>query len=116
MPDKDLYERFNAYRLMWLLVAFDLPTDTKAARKSYTRFRKALLKDGFTMFQYSMYVRLCASRENWDVHCKRVKAALPTYGHICLIPITDKQFGMIELYFGAKPVANPTGPSQLELF
>ena len=31
---------------MWIIVLFDLPTDTKATRREYTRFRKFLLKDG----------------------------------------------------------------------
>jgi CRISPR-associated endonuclease Cas2 len=36
---------------MWVLAMFDLPTDTKKARREYTLFRKALLRDGFTQMQ-----------------------------------------------------------------
>ena len=43
--------RFSEYRIMWVLVLFDLPTDTKKDRKEYALFRKKLLMDGFTMFQ-----------------------------------------------------------------
>ncbi len=39
---------------MWVIAMFDLPTDTPKERKAYTRFRKNLLKDGFTMMQYSV--------------------------------------------------------------
>ena len=101
---------------MWVLVFFDLPTDTATDRKVATRFRKDLLDDGFTMFQFSIYMRFCASRENADVHIKRTKRALPKQGKVCIMQITDKQFGMIELFHGQK-VVEPEKPSQqLELF
>lgn len=67
-------ERFSEYRVMWILVLFDLPTETKKDKKAYTDFRKNLQKDGFTMFQFSIYVRHCASSENAAVHIKRVKS------------------------------------------
>ena len=47
-----MYNRLNAYRILWVLVFFDLPTETKAQRKIYARFRKDILKDGFQMFQF----------------------------------------------------------------
>ena len=55
--------RLNAYHIMWLFVFFDLPTNTKTERRHAAQFRKALEKDGFTMMQYSVYVRHCASKE-----------------------------------------------------
>jgi tetratricopeptide (TPR) repeat protein len=58
---------------MWDLTMFDLPVDKKAARRAYTVFRKALLKDGFTRMQFSVYVRHFASEENSDVHVRRVE-------------------------------------------
>ena len=67
-------ERFSEYRVMWILVLFDLPTETKKDKKAYTDFHKNLQKDGFTMFQFSIYVRHCASSENAAVHIKRVKS------------------------------------------
>lgn len=95
-------ERFSEYRVMWILVLFDLPTETKKDKKAYTDFRKNLQKDGFTMFQFSIYVRHCASSENAAVHIKRVKSFLPEYGQVGIICITDKQFGEIELFYGKK--------------
>ncbi len=108
--------RYNAYRIMWVLVFFDLPTDTKKERKQASLFRKRLLKDGFTMFQFSIYLRHCASRENAQVHIKRVKSFLPPLGHVAILNITDKQFGMIELFYGRKESERPDTPQQLELF
>ena len=108
--------RFNAYRIMWVLVLFDLPTETKRDRQVATKFRKKLLDDGFAMFQFSIYVRHCPSRENAEVHIKRTKNNLPEFGKVGIICITDKQFGQMEIFFSKKETDLPTGPQQLELF
>ena len=111
-----LSERLNQYRIMWLYVFFDLPTETKKDRKVAGLFRKALLKDGFNMFQFSIYIRHCTSRENAKVHEKRIKRKLPEYGRVGILTITDKQFGMMEIFHGRKEISVPPSHSQLELF
>lgn len=99
-----------------MLVFFDLPTETKRDRKIASGFRKKLLDDGFAMFQFSIYMRFCASRENAEVHQKRVRKNLPPKGKVGIMSITDKQFGMMEIFHGTKAV-EPEAPSQqLELF
>jgi len=109
-------DRFSEYRIMWVLVFFDLPTETKKDKKDYALFRGNLRKDGFTMFQFSIYVRHCASMENAEVHIKRVKSFLPKFGHVGILCITDKQFGNIELFYGQKPLEPNAPGQQLELF
>ena len=108
--------KLNAYQVMWILVFFDLPTETKKERKIAGLFRKRLLDDGFSMFQFSIYMRFCASRENAAVHTKRIKNNLPEHGKIGGMQITDKQFGMMELFYGKKPVEAEKPSQQLELF
>ena len=108
--------RLNEYRIMWVLVFFDLPTDTKQNRKIYAGFRKKLLKDGFAMFQFSIYLRHCSSRENAEVHIKRVKKELPEKGHIGILCVTDKQFGMMEIFYGKKQAELDKPSQQLEMF
>ncbi|MFZ6024890.1 MAG: CRISPR-associated endonuclease Cas2 [Bacteroidota bacterium] len=109
-------DRLNAYRIMWVLVFFDLPVVTKKDRKIYADFRKKLLQDGFGMFQFSIYLRHCPSMENAQVHIKRVKKQLPEKGHVVMMTITDKQFGMIEIFKGRTPAEPLETPQQLELF
>jgi len=101
---------------MWVFVFFDLPTETQTDRKNYARFRKNLQKDGFTMLQYSIYTRHCASRENARVHINRTKAILPPKGEVIIFTLTDKQFGMMEFFRGPKETERPSTPQQLELF
>lgn len=111
-----MFDRLNAYRIMWILVFFDLPTETKKDRKIYARFRKNIMADGFNMFQFSIYLRHCPSRENAEVHIKRLKTILPPKGHIGIMCITDKQFGMMEIFSGKALVETQEPPQQLELF
>lgn len=109
-------KRLNQYRILWVFVFFDLPTETQKDRKQYAQFRKNLKRDGFTMLQYSIYVRHCSSRENADVHQKRVKSFLPPKGEIIIFTLTDKQFGMMEFFKGIKSGNKPDTPQQLEMF
>lgn len=114
--NEDFMDRFSEYRIMWVLVFFDIPVETKKQRKAYANFRKVLIQDGFTMFQFSIYVRHCPSRENADVHIKRVKLSLPEYGKVGIFKITDKQFAEIELFECMKPKTRNPIVQQLELF
>ena len=111
-----MIQRLSEYRVMWVMVFFDLPTTTKKEKKAYMLFKKSLQKDGFTMFQFSIYVRNCASMENANVHIKRVKGFLPEAGNVCIMCITDKQFGDIELFIGKRPAPINAPGLQLELF
>jgi CRISPR-associated protein Cas2 len=101
---------------MWVMVLFDLPTETKKDRKNYAKFRKDILARGFQMFQFSMYIRHCSSRENAEKHLDNVKAILPPKGHVGIMSITDKQFGMMEIFRGREAVDTPATSQQLELF
>jgi len=101
---------------MWIMVFFDLPTDTKTERKEAADFRKRIMKDGFTKFQFSVYLRHCSSRENAEVHMRRVRGFVPEHGHVCMICITDKQFSNMENFYAHKPVEPNAPGQQLELF
>ena len=101
---------------MWVIVFFDLPTDTKRERRASAKFRKDLLSDGFSMFQYSIYIRNCPSAENAKVHSRRVEGILPEYGKVGIICITDKQFDNMQLFIGRKNSELPQIEQQLELF
>lgn len=109
-------DRFSEYRVMWVMVFFDLPTETKKERKIATKFRKDIMSDGFTMFQFSIYIRHCASAENAHAHIKKVKNYLPESGKVGILCVTDKQFGSMELFYGAKEKPPMYGGQQLELF
>ena len=110
------YERFNAYRIMWLLCLFDLPTNTKVQRKRAADFRKNLIDDGFDMMQFSVYKRFCGSQEACDVHVKHIKNWLPEEGTVSILKFTDRQFSDIETFLGYEPQKPEKIPQQLEFF
>ena len=64
----------------------------------------------------NLHLRHCASMENAQVHIKRVKKILPEKGHVGIMSITDKQFGMMEIFQGKKVAEQMDIPQQLELF
>jgi len=101
---------------MWVVAMFDLPVDTKAARKEYTRFRKELLKCGFSRMQFSVYGRHCASEEQAEMFAKKIEAFLPPDGEVRVLTVTDKQFERMRIFFGKMRKAAPPPPAQLQLF
>ena len=101
---------------MWLFAMFDLPMNEPELRREYTQFRKSLLKQGFTMLQYSVYVHYVRSEESEAVYRKRVSDALPTHGQIRLVSVTDRQFGRMEVFVGKKRQRVEDPPHQLMLF
>lgn len=101
---------------MWVIVMFDLPTDTKADRRSYTLFRKSLIQDSFSMLQFSVYVRHCASEENAYVHSGRIRNALPSKGEVRIINITDKQFERMQVFYGKKRKKQKRHPNKYLFF
>ncbi|MDA8156754.1 MAG: CRISPR-associated endonuclease Cas2 [Actinomycetota bacterium] len=107
---------FSEYRSMWLFAMFDLPVDTQEARHLYTKFRTFLLKEGFTMMQFSVYARYCASEERSEAFRRRLKKALPPKGEVRLMAVTDHQFGKMEIYRGKNLCSTEKPPDQVMLF
>lgn len=101
---------------MWLMALFDLPVTGPDDRRNYSHFRKALLKDGFMMLQFSVYARYIRSEEAAEAHRKFVRQAVPPLGEVRLIAVTDHQFGKMEVYYGRKPRSPEKPQPQLLLF
>lgn len=106
----------TGYRCMWVVVMFDLPTETSEARRAYALFREFLLKDGFRMMQYSVYIRHCPSQENADVHVQRIEHSVPPDGEVRILTITDKQFERMRIFWGKMRKPPESTPQQLEFF
>lgn len=90
-------------RIMRMLVLFDLPTGSKAERRSYAEFRKFLIKDGYHMEQFSVYSRVLLSRDSADAHLKRLKANLPCAGAVTVLTLTEKQYESREMLVDSRP-------------
>lgn len=123
MPGKKKNESANpqrralsAYRLMWVLVMFDLPVDTPEERKAATDFRHDLLDLGFERCQYSVYLRFVEGREQATTTTRRVEAVLPVGGKVYVLYFTDKQYTGIIRFENRKRRKPLKNPEQYELF
>lgn len=105
----------SGYRLMWMLVLFDLPVMTKKERKAATGFRNFLLDQGFEMSQYSVYMRFCAGKEQAATYTSRIQKNLPKTGKVHIITITDKQYENVVCFDGRKREPDRQNPEQFLL-
>ena len=87
-------------RFMRMIVFFDLPVAEKEERRAATKFRNFLIKDGFQMVQFSVYVRVCNGYDSVATHEKRIESNLPPNGSIRLLIITEKQYESMRILLG----------------
>lgn len=106
----------SGYRLMWILVMFDLPVDTPDSRKAATDFRHFLLDNGFEMSQFSIYARFCNGKEQVETHVSRISRCLPPRGEVHVVTITDRQYENIVRFSGQRHARPRKNPDQLALF
>ena len=106
----------SPYKAMWVLAMFDLPVDTTTARRWYAQFRKTLIRQGFSMLQFSVYARFFGSDERAEVIRERVRKSLPPGGEVRLLSVTDHQFAKMEVFLGKKRGKTEEPPEQLLLF
>ena len=106
----------GGYRIMWLLVMFDLPVVSSEERLAASQFRLSLLDMGFLRCQLSVYMRFCTSAAQLQTYCQRVEAALPGGGEVNIMQLTDKQYERIISFRGRKVMPSKKTPDQFDLF
>lgn len=106
----------SGYRLMWMIVLFDLPVGTKNERRAATRFRNFLLDQGFEMSQFSVYMRFCSGKEQAEVITRRIDKNVPKTGKVHIAYLTDKQYENIVCFDGRKREPSKKNPAQFVLF
>ena len=85
---------------MWVMVMFDLPVDTKKRAKAAAKFREFLLDEGFEMTQFSIYLRFCSGKEQFESYTRRIEGHLPEFGKVHVLAITDRQYENIRRFTG----------------
>lgn len=85
-------DQLSGYNLMWVLIMFDLPTNTKKEKRAAAKFRKDLLTMGFSMSQFSVYSRFCIGQHQVGSLAEKIKLIIPEEGEVNLISFTDKQY------------------------
>ena len=97
---------------MRLIVFFDLPVQTKVQRRAATHFRQSLLKDGYYMLQYSVYVRICNGIDAIEKHRARLQDMIPDDGSVRAFVVTEKQYESIDILLGKPTVADESFQTQ----
>lgn len=88
-------------KFMRVLLMFDVPTKTKKEQKSATKFRNELIKLGFFMMQFSVYMRICKGISAAKSVVERVRWVLPPLGNVRALIITEKQFDNMQILLGS---------------
>lgn len=107
--------RMSGYRLMWMMVMFDLPVGTHEERKAAHDFRMQLLDEGFAMAQFSVYLRYCTGQAFADALTQRVVAGLPDGGKVDILVFTDKQYEKMQTFEQGRRREARKNPEQFAL-
>ncbi|WP_203619443.1 CRISPR-associated endonuclease Cas2 [Apilactobacillus nanyangensis] len=87
---------------MRLIIMFDLPTETSDDKRNYQRFRKKLINQGFLMIQYSVYCRVCVTKQSAQFLENKISAFAPEKGLIQSFMMTEKQYNDMHFITGKK--------------
>ena len=85
---------------MRVLDFFDLPVVTNENRKSYSKFRKFLLKNGFIMLQESVYCKLALNGTAVNAIIDNIYKNKPQEGLVQLLTVTEKQYSKMDIIIG----------------
>lgn len=105
----------SGYRLLWMQVIFDLPVTSKEQRKKASDFRNKLLDHGFTMSQFSVYLRHIKDKEQAETYYKKISVLVPDEGSVHVLIFTDRQYEQIRTFEGGVK-SKKKSPEQLLLF
>ena len=89
-------------RQMRIIVLYDLPTLTKKNRKDFHCFHKYLLRNGYYMLQFSVYVKLCHTFDYTQESAQKLEKNCPKVGNVRYFIITEKQFREMKMVTGKK--------------
>ena len=107
----------SGYRIMWMVLMFDLPVMTKPQRKAAAKFRQWLLDEGWEMSQFSVYLRWCVGKEQAQARLRGVARQVPSQGKVHVLTVTDRQFETMAVFRGLVRERGRKGtPEQLLLF
>lgn len=100
---------------MYVMIFFDLPTDTKKSRRQYTQFRKFLINEGFFMMQFSIYFKVCL-KEKAKAVISRIENSLPKFGNVRALEVTERQYKTMKVLLGNKKKSEEIYSKQLSFF
>lgn len=89
---------------MRILLMFDLPSQEDYEKKEYRIFHKNLIKNGFVMIQFSVYVKAINSYSKINREINKLRKSIPKNGNIRVLSVTEKQYQDMILILGHKNI------------
>ena len=77
---------------MRMFLFFFLPTVDEEDQRIYQKFHKQLIKLGFYMLQYSVYIKVIQNDLSYKQYINKIDSILPQKGNIAIIKLTEKQY------------------------
>lgn len=96
----------EVFRIMRLIVMFDLPTETSADKRNYRKFRKFLIQNGYSMMQYSVYSKIILNRSVLNYQKIKLKQHAPPKGFVDTLVVTENQYVNMETIVGDEERSN----------
>ena len=91
-------------KVMRIILMYDLDFTSEESKKQYTRFHKNLIKNGYIMLQFSVYMRIITSESIAKNEINLLKKNLPKNGNIRIFKITNLQYSKMILLRGNKRI------------
>ena len=83
---------------------FDLPSREDYEKKEYRKFHSALIKNGYVMMQFSVYVKATNSHSKLDREIDKFRKVIPSSGNVRILHITENQYLNMEVILGHKNI------------
>lgn len=88
------------FKPMRIIVMFDLPNTEKDESKEYRIFHNDLIRNGYFMMQYSIYVKCVNATTKIDFEINKIKKHIPKEGSIRVLTITENQYNSMKIILG----------------
>lgn len=87
---------------MRIMIIFDLPTIESFEKREYRLFRKELIKSGYMMIQFSVYLKSFNHQINLKEEILKISKHIPKSGNIRAISLTEHQWSNAIFMCGEK--------------
>ena len=89
---------------MRLILFFDLPSKEDYEKKDYRFFHNSLIKNGYVMMQFSVYIKAINSFSKVQREIDKIRKEISRSGNIRVLAITEKQHLNMVIILGRKNI------------
>ena len=87
---------------MRIIIMYDLDMSDPSLVRQYNIFHKNLIRKGYMMMQYSIYIKILNAPTKKNYEIKSLKKIVPNNGNVRVLVITNQQYNNMEMIRGSK--------------